>query len=135
MARTHSLSAQPVEDLGELRFGEWEGSSIADLDQLPEWRRFNTYRSAVRPPGGEFMFEVQTRMLRRLDCFRRQHPGEIVAIVSHCDPLRAVVAAWLGMPLDHLLRFDLDPASVSVAEAGDWGVRIRCLNETGDVPL
>jgi broad specificity phosphatase PhoE len=58
-----------------------------------------------------------------------------VAIVSHCDPLRAVVAAWLGMPLDHLLRFDLDPASVSVAEAGDWGVRVRCLNETGDVPL
>jgi probable phosphoglycerate mutase len=135
MSRTHNLTPHPVDDLGEMRFGDWEGSSIADLDGLPEWRTFNTYRSGVRPPGGEFMFEVQARMLRRLDCFRQQHRDEIVAIVSHGDPLRALVAAWLGMPLDHLLRFEIDPASVSVAEVSDWGVRILCLNQTGDVPI
>src|SRR4051812_16604346 len=37
-------------DLGELRFGNWEGRMIRDLDEEEEWRRFNTFRSGVRAP-------------------------------------------------------------------------------------
>src|SRR4051812_30297042 len=65
MALTHNLTVQPVDDLGEIRFGEWEGRSIAELDRLPDWQRFNSFRSGTQPPGGEFLFEVQARMLRR----------------------------------------------------------------------
>jgi hypothetical protein len=37
--------------------------------------------------------------------------------------------------MDLLARFEIDVASVTVIEAAAWGPRIRCLNETGDVPL
>ena len=44
---------------------------------------------------------------------------------------RGAVAAILGLPLDHLLRFDIGPASVTRIDAGDWGMRLVSLNEKG----
>ena len=35
----------------------------------------------------------------------------------------------LGFPLDHMLRFDIAPASVSRIEIGEWGGRVLSLNE------
>ncbi len=81
------------------------------------------------------MIETQSRMVSRLEALARQHAGQTVAIVSHGDPLRAVVAHHLGIALDRLLRFEISPASVSVLEAGEWNSRILCLNETGEIPL
>ena len=40
-----------------------------------------------------------------------------------------VVARVLGLSLDHLLRFEIGPASVSRLEAGPWGARVLSLNE------
>ena len=135
IAQKHGLNVVPVEDLGELRMGQWEGSSLAELDGRDDWKRFNTYRSGVRCPGGELMIETQVRMIRQMECLGKRHPGDMVALVSHGDPLRALVAHCLGSPLDLMLRFEISPASVSVVEAGEWGPRVMCLNETGEVPV
>ncbi len=135
IAEKHGLTMQPREALTEFHFGEWEGMSLDDLEQHPEWRRFNAYRSSVRAPGGELMIETQARMVAQLGCLRKQHPDDIVAIVSHGDPLRSVVAHHLGIPLDLLLRFEIAPASVSVLQADDWNTKVTCLNHTGALSL
>jgi broad specificity phosphatase PhoE len=135
IAAEHGIQPQNVEDLGEMRFGAWEGLSFQDLESQDDWHRYNTYRSAVRPPGGELMMEVQTRMIRRLECMRSRHTDEMVAVVSHGDPLRSVICHLLGIPLDFLMRFEISPASVSVVEAADWGCRVLCLNATGDLSI
>src|SRR3954463_11729080 len=46
-----------ADGLNEMSFGGWEGLSFEELEQSPEWRRFNTNRGEVRPPGGELMLE------------------------------------------------------------------------------
>lgn len=135
IASSHGLAPQLVEDLGEMRFGAWEGLTFDELDSREDWRRFNTVRSRVRPPGGETMIEVQTRMVGQIECLASWHPDDVVAVVSHCDPLRASVAHYLGVPLDLLLRFEIDPASVSALEIGAWAPRILFLNGTGDVTI
>jgi broad specificity phosphatase PhoE len=122
-------------EFGEMHLGEWEGLSMAELEQRDEWRRFNAYRSGVRCPGGELMIETQTRIVGGMDCVRKRHPEQTVAIVSHADPLRAALAFYLGMPLDLLLRFEISPASVSVVQAWDSGTSVICLNETGEIPI
>jgi broad specificity phosphatase PhoE len=108
--------------------GEWEGMSFAELEHRDDWKRFNAYRSGEPCPGGEFMAETQIRMIRQLDCLRRRHAEETVAIVSHADPLRAVVAYVMGIPLDLIHRFEIGHASVSVVQMADWGPRVLCLN-------
>ena len=49
--------------------------------------------------------------------------------ISHCDIIRGVIARYLGLPLDNMLRFDVDPASVSRLALGSWGARIMTVNE------
>jgi broad specificity phosphatase PhoE len=101
----------------------------------PEWLRFNTQRALVRAPGGELMIETQTRMVNAIEELRPIHDGETVAIVGHGDPLRSVIAHYMGVPLDLLLRFEISPASVSVIQIHETGPRILCINQTEHIPL
>lgn len=118
-----------------MRLGEWEGRALDELEQIEQFRRFNAYRSGARAPGGDLMLETQARIVGCVEGMMLQHPDQTVAVVSHGDPLRALVLHHLGMPLDHILRLEISPASVSVLEAGGWGSRIVCLNQTGEFPL
>jgi probable phosphomutase (TIGR03848 family) len=135
VARSHGLEPQKVEDLGEIRMGEWEGLTMQELDGREDWKKFNTYRSGARCPGGETMAEVQVRMMRQLQCLETRHANQMVAVVSHGDPLRAAVSYYLGVPVDLMQRFEISPGSVTAVEAAEWGPRVLCVNETGDVPL
>lgn len=123
------LHVRTTEGLGESRLGEWEGMEIAELDQREDWRRYNTFRSGVRAPGGDLMLETQTRMIRESLRIEREHSGDCVALVSHADPIRAVLAYFLGIPLDLCLRLEISPASVSVVEMNEWSVRVLCVNQ------
>jgi len=135
IARRHGLEPQHVPEIGEIHLGEWQGLTMQELDKREDWRRFNTFRSGTRAPGGELMLETQTRMVRQLDRLCAKHPDEIVALVSHGDPLRSALAYFLGIPLDLVLRFEVSPASLSIVQVHDWGARVLCLNDTGELPL
>lgn len=109
----------------EVDFGSWSGMSFADLDLDPAWRLWNAARSLAATPGGETMLQVQARAVAGLLALREH---EAVAVVSHLDVLRAVLAHVLGMPLDHLFRLHLAPASRSVVVLWDGGARVEGLN-------
>jgi len=134
VGRPHRLSPCPDAEFGEVRFGEWEGMKLEDLPKSERFRHYNAFRSVVRPPGGgETMIEVQARMVRGLERLMNAHPDETVGVVSHGDPLRSVLAYFLGTPLDLLLRFEISPASLSVLEVEESGARVLCMNLTEDI--
>lgn len=132
IADMHGLTPVKVEALGEIRIGEWEGLTLNELESRQDWKRFNAYRGGVRAPGGELMLETQSRMVCEMERLRAAHRDEAVAVVSHGDPLRAVVMHYLGMPLDLVHRLEIEPGSLSIIEDGDWGARVLRLNGTGD---
>ena len=50
-------------------------------------------------------------------------------MVTHCDIIRGVIAGILGLSLDHIHQFDIDPASISRVAADDRGMRVMSINE------
>jgi probable phosphoglycerate mutase len=46
------------------------------------------------------------------------HPRELVVVVSHSDPIKMVVAHYLGMHLDNFQRIMIAPASISTLHLG-----------------
>jgi probable phosphomutase (TIGR03848 family) len=136
IAAPHGLDPQIRPGMGEFRFGQWEGMSLEQLSNDPEWRRFNQCRSRVRAPGGELITETQARMVNEIDDLRNCHPGETVALISHCDPLRSLIAHYLGASLDLFLRLEIHPASVTAVERNASGARILYVNhDAGEIPL
>lgn len=115
----------------EIDFGDWTGRRIADLDGegSEQWRRFNAFRSGTRIPGGELMLEAQARAVAAMTQLAELHDGALVLCVSHADIIKAVVAHYLGMPLDlapH--RLQVDCASATALMLDRWGARLAALN-------
>jgi probable phosphoglycerate mutase len=129
VAQAHGLKVETDEDLAEIDFGGWTGKAIADLAADPGWKTWCTRKSEARPPGGESIAEIQARVARALERVRRERDGRTVALVTHGDPIKALVAFVLGFALDRIESFDVDPASVSALVTGDWGSKLLLLNE------
>ncbi len=121
----------PVEidpDLIEIDFGDWTGSRFDALHGSAAWRHYNAFRGTACGPGGEAMLDVQARAVAAMVRRREAHPGAELVLVSHADVIKAVLAHFLGAPLDLLQRIEVAPASRSLVRLGaDW-VRIEAIN-------
>ena len=117
-------------DLDEVDYGDWTGRALDELAALPEWRAYNSTRSLTRIPSGERIVDVQARVIDAIERLRARHGGQSLALVSHAEPIRAALAYYLGVAIDLSLRYDIDPASVSIVELYEDGPKIRCVNST-----
>ncbi|OLY94817.1 probable phosphoglycerate mutase [Cnuella takakiae] len=135
LAQVWGKEVAVMEAFNEIDFGAWTQAQFSGLHSDPQFALFNQFRSHTRIPGGETMLEAQCRMVQGLQQLMQQHPQQKVAIVSHCDMIKAVVAYYLGMSLDHLLRLDIEPASVTVLTVYPETTRLQLLNHRGAVVL
>ena len=92
------LDVRPLEALREIHVGDWEGLTVDEVKQrYPE--------SAVADwhagwPGGETYDELSARVLPALVGLGDAHPDERVLAVTHAGPVRAALAAAMGLSYD-----------------------------------
>jgi broad specificity phosphatase PhoE len=118
IAQQHGLEPTDAPGLLELDFGVWTGRAIASLESDPEWHRFNRERGKARVPGGETMAEAVARARVAVAEMADRWGDRLVAAVTHSDIIRGLVTDALGLPLDHIFRLEIEPASVSVLVTG-----------------
>ena len=122
-----SLPVQIVPALDEIDFGGWAGQSFASLDADPAWHCWNAERETAPTPGGETMAGAVRRAMHHIDGIAAC-TGTVLC-VTHCDIIRGVVAHCLGLSLDNILRFDINPASISwLKPDGQGGAQVLTLN-------
>lgn len=118
IAAGRSIPVQTATALDEIDFGDWTGREFVGLDGRPDWNLWNLKRSQARCPGGESMVEAQDRAIAFLQTVNARHDGEQVAIVTHCDIIRALLCWQEGRSLDAILSFEAGPASVTRLSLG-----------------
>lgn len=134
VAAPHGLTVGVLPDVGEVRFGSWEGRELDALREEALWLGVQSFPSGTRFPGGENMAEVQSRAVAAVERLRVGHEDEMVAIVSHGDVIKALVAHYMGCHLDMFQRLVVAPASLSVLRVGGRAPRLLLFNDTGSVP-
>lgn len=122
------MKVQTDKGLLECDFGSWTGQDLAKLRKLPEWKAVQRNPSGFRFPGGESFSEMATRMSSTVDRYRAAHPGKTVIAVSHADPIKAMAATALGVPLDLFQRIDISPCSMTVVAFMADGPFVHCVN-------
>jgi len=136
IADIFDLPIQPLEAIGEVRYGKWEGKKIKKLAKKPEWYIVQHFPSRHHFPAGESLREVQNRAVTALEALSQQHEKETIVVVSHADVIKMVLAHYLGVHLDLFQRIVISPASVSVIELTPKGmVRILRLNDDGPLQI
>jgi probable phosphoglycerate mutase len=130
VAEAKGLKVETLEELGEVRYGDWTGRTLKELASEPLWKVVQATPSAARFPDGESLYEMQARAVLAVERLRAAHPEQTVAVCSHADVIKAVVCHYLGMHLDLFQRVVVSPASVTAIAFGPVPYLAR-LNDTG----
>ncbi|MBD3315519.1 MAG: phosphoglycerate mutase [Chitinivibrionales bacterium] len=127
LAEASGMVVETREQLTDIDYGEWTGKELKSLEGDADWLRFNTFRGGSVPPGGESILHVQARMVHDIFHIAELFPNGTVALFGHADPIKTVVAHFLGIPFELMGRISIAPASVTTLEIDRWGAQFRCL--------
>ena len=129
LANALGLVVVPRPGLIETDIGEWQDQRVKGLSRLKIWRVVQQHPSIFRFPGGESFAEGQHRITQELAALAAQHdPKDLVACVSHADPIKLAVAFYIGLPLDLFQRLAVSPGSVTALHLGEGGAFLMTLN-------
>ena len=133
LARQRGLRLRTVKDLVEADYGSWLGRPLRSAYKLKAWGRLMASPARFRFPEGETLSEVQWRAVAAVEHLAGKHGGEAVAVASHADVIRVILAYYLGMPLDLVHRINVQPASVSIVDLFPSGyVAVPVVNQVLD---
>jgi probable phosphomutase (TIGR03848 family) len=133
LARRRRLDVRTCDDALEIDYGDWTGCRLDALRSDERWRRWNSFRSGHRVPGGESMVEVQLRAWEGIRRLADAHGDACVALVSHADVIKVLVAHCVGAPIDLFQRIEISPASVTVVVVAELGPWVVCVNHTSEL--
>jgi len=102
---------------------------VKRLSRSKQWKLLQEHPSRFRFPEGEWMVEQQARLVAEIETLCARHKAkDIIACVGHADPLKLIIAYYIGLPLDNFQRLMLNTASISALVLGPRGARLLNLN-------
>lgn len=128
LASSCSIPITVDERLKEIGVGDWEGRYWRDLDQEPVRLQWYSRPHDARFPNGESLGDVQVRALTAVAEALDRHPGGAIALVSHGDVLRAILAHYLGAGLEPMRRLRFDHASLTALHLAEATWVVSCVN-------
>ena len=131
-----NLSVHVCPRLLETDIGEWTDLYFKDIEEryADIWSALQRHPKGTRIPGGETIDEIQERMAAEITDIARDHPHDIVAVVSHADPIKAAISYFIGLDLDCFQRLVIGPTSVTVLALDEHGARLVTMNHMGELP-
>lgn len=112
----------------EMEYGSWSGKKLAKLSKKELWPAIQQNPSRVRFPKGESFHEMSHRANQTLldiaDGFEK------ICVVSHGDVIKAIIASHLSLSVDHLQKFAIEPASITIISIGSAHSTLIKLNDT-----
>ncbi len=113
----------------ETNHGQWEGlEKQVILEKWPNiYQLWLTKPSEVKFPEGETFLETRKRIIHWWSRVTKEETDLLV--VTHDNVIRIVVAEILGLNLDNIWKFQLNPAAVTVIEAEDGNYHLLALDE------
>lgn len=132
VAASRELHVEPVTDLREIAFGEWESLLSEEVEQrfgtlLQEWWE---RPDQTQIPGAEPLDTARERAVAVFHGIMAHHQGGHVAVVAHGGVNKLLILTLLGAPLSSYWRIRQDNACVNLLEFDGERGRLVVLNDT-----
>jgi 2,3-bisphosphoglycerate-dependent phosphoglycerate mutase len=111
--------------------GDFQGLTLENIkSQFPDLFQ-DMIQGIINPPRGEGNNDLYLRAKSALEELVDNHPGEMVAVVSHGALLHIMLLHVLGLPLMDFGRVSLSGnTGISIVEANNGRLRLTRLNDT-----
>jgi len=126
------LAVQPLEEINDMDFGEWQGLSIEETRRkysslFDLWR----YRpEKLEIPGAETLEDVRKRVLVAIDEVTAKHEDETIALVSHRVVCKVLLCYILGLDNSHFWQIAQDTTAINLFEIWDGRPSVISINDT-----
>ena len=123
IAKPHRLSVKEAPAFKEMRFGRWEGLTLADARDLDPalYQIWMETPHLVTAPDGESLADVKARVLAGLEQLKADHDGQSVCVVTHAIVARVLILEALALPLDRIWSIQVSATGISELEfRPDW---------------
>jgi broad specificity phosphatase PhoE len=126
------LAVQPLEEINDMDFGEWQGLSIDEARRkysslFDLWR----YRpEKLEIPGAETLEDVRKRALAAIDEVTAKHEDETIVLVSHRVVCKVLLCHILGLDNSHFWQIAQDTAAINLFEIWDGRPSVILINDT-----
>lgn len=136
VALPHRLTVKPVKGLREIDFGNWEGLTYYEIeemdgDHLAAWIEDPIN---INIPRGETWEHFENRVLKSVNhIINEEKDGEVI-IVSHGGPIKLLVSHYYGKGPEFFNSFWPSPGATSVIEITSGKAQVLALNDKIFVP-
>jgi len=132
LAEPHNLELNVLDDLIEIRLGDWEGLHMDEIKRRwPEfWQQSRIDPSELTMPNGESFRQVTERAVRAFEAVVGANQGSHAVIVTHDVVVRVLVAHVLGVSNSIYRRIEINNASLSMIRVADGKAQLIRLNDT-----
>jgi len=132
LAEPHKLMPEVLDDLIEIRFGDWQGLHMDEIKRRwPElWQQWRKDPSEVTMPNGESLSEVTERAIRAFGRVVGTNRGKQAVIVTHDVIVKVLVAHVLGVSNSIYRRFEISNTSLTVIRVINSNSQLAMLNDT-----
>lgn len=132
IAEVKGLELQPMDELCEIAFGEWEGKTFDEINaKWPgELDKLFTKPLECNIEGGETLEEVAARVKPVFEAALKETEEKDVVIVSHGGMIRVLLCLFLGMDLNRIWNFGVHNCSItSLIKWRDYGTVLEYFND------
>lgn len=124
LAEAMGLEIQARDGLKEIRYGQWEGKTHADVRQnyAEDYISWMTEPAWNPPTGGETSVEIANRAMPVVAEIEERYTSGRVLIVSHKATIRIILCSLLGIDLGRYRdRMAAPAASTSIVRFDKYG--------------
>ncbi|HHW67867.1 MAG: phosphoserine phosphatase [Epulopiscium sp.] len=123
IAKEKNLEVRTLPQLREINFGEWEGYTMTELEEIygDDYKRFFMEPHKYPFPGEGSMEAVQMRVKKAVEIITSNHDHQKVVIVSHGGILKVLIMTLLELDLSFYKSFWLGNTSLSILDQKDTG--------------
>ncbi len=135
IAKPHNLEVKVLEDLIEIKIGDWQGLHISEIRQRwPDlWQQWRTDPSSFTMPGGESFSQLAERVSRAVKKILQENPDVKVIVVSHEIVIKAMIMQALGASYNIYRRFEISNASLSLIQSRNDRLRVVTVNDKSHI--
>lgn len=121
VAAPFGLDVRAADGLLEVDYGRWTDRTLAQVARTKQWPVVQATPSLMAFPDGETIRDAQARAVTAVEGIVARHRRSVVVAVSHADVIKALVAFYVGQPLDMFQRLHVNPGSVTMLELSPGG--------------
>jgi probable phosphoglycerate mutase len=115
LAKKLGLTPRPEPGFIEMNTGSWTGLHFPEIKKDPHWENLRSEPENHTFPGGESFVDASARLWNTLSrVVSGQSDETTIAVFSHSDCIKMLLARALDMPLKRYYSFSVDTCSLSI---------------------